>query len=73
MIDSGQARCQPRCDAKAERSSLDESDQAWERGAASVSDAKLLSVIILTRDEEANLPFALESLKPLAPEIFVVD
>jgi len=39
----------------------------------SASGTKLLSVIILTRDEEANLPFALESLKPLAPEIFLVD
>ncbi len=32
-----------------------------------------LSVIILTRDEEQNLPIALRSLQPLNPEIFVVD
>jgi len=32
-----------------------------------------LSVLILTHDEEKNLPFALESLKPLAPEIVIVD
>jgi glycosyltransferase involved in cell wall biosynthesis len=30
-------------------------------------------VIILTRDEEANLPYALESLRPLGPDIFIVD
>ena len=30
-------------------------------------------MIVITRDEEASLPFALESLKPLAPEIFVMD
>ena len=33
----------------------------------------LLSVIILTLNEEANLPLALGSLRPLGPEIFVVD
>jgi glycosyltransferase involved in cell wall biosynthesis len=33
----------------------------------------LLSVIILTLDEEANLPAALASLRRLDPEIFVVD
>jgi glycosyltransferase involved in cell wall biosynthesis len=33
----------------------------------------LLSVIILTRDEEANLPAALSSLQGLSPEVFVVD
>jgi glycosyltransferase involved in cell wall biosynthesis len=33
----------------------------------------MLSVIILTRDEEANLPVALSSLKGLNCEIFVVD
>ena len=33
----------------------------------------MLSVIILTRDEEANLPVALSSLKGLKCEIFVVD
>jgi len=33
----------------------------------------LLSVIILTQDEEANLPVALSSLRNLNPEIFVVD
>jgi len=73
VIDRDQASCRPRCGARAERSVLDESGLARERGVTSVSDAKLLSVIILTRDEEANLPHALESLKPLAPEIFVVD
>jgi glycosyltransferase involved in cell wall biosynthesis len=33
----------------------------------------MLSVIILTLDEEANLPLALRSLQGLNPEIFVVD
>jgi glycosyltransferase involved in cell wall biosynthesis len=33
----------------------------------------MLSVIILTRDEEANLPVALSSLQGLSCEIFVVD
>jgi glycosyltransferase involved in cell wall biosynthesis len=33
----------------------------------------MLSVIILTLNEEANLPLALASLRPLDPEIFVVD
>lgn len=33
----------------------------------------LLSVVILTKDEEKNLPHALNSLKPLSPDIFVVD
>jgi glycosyltransferase involved in cell wall biosynthesis len=33
----------------------------------------MLSVIILTLDEEANLPVALASLRGLDPEIFVVD
>jgi glycosyltransferase involved in cell wall biosynthesis len=33
----------------------------------------MLSVIILTRDAEANLPVALSSLRSLDPEIFVVD
>ncbi|MEY4878535.1 MAG: hypothetical protein RJB62_3 [Pseudomonadota bacterium] len=32
-----------------------------------------LSVIILTKDEEANLPYALESLKPLGAKIYIVD
>jgi glycosyltransferase involved in cell wall biosynthesis len=33
----------------------------------------MLSVIILTKDEAANLPVCLSSLSPLRPEIFVVD
>jgi glycosyltransferase involved in cell wall biosynthesis len=33
----------------------------------------MLSVIILTRDEEANLPAALSSLRGLDAEIFVID
>ena len=33
----------------------------------------MLSVIILTLNEEANLPLALASLRPLDSEIFVVD
>lgn len=33
----------------------------------------LLSIIILTRDEEANLPVCLESLATLDAEVFVVD
>lgn len=32
-----------------------------------------LSVIILTKDEEANLPYALESLKSLDADIYIVD
>ena len=32
-----------------------------------------ISVIILTRDEEANLPFALKSLRGLGARIFIVD
>jgi len=39
----------------------------------SQNSAQLLSIIILTKDEEKNLTFALESLKQLAPEIYVVD
>jgi len=34
---------------------------------------KLLSVVILTRNEERNLPFALRSLSSLPVEVFVVD
>lgn len=34
---------------------------------------KRLSVILLTHNEEANLPAALESIAPLDPEIFIVD
>lgn len=34
---------------------------------------KLLSVIILTMNEELNLPFCLESLKGLNADVFVVD
>ena len=33
----------------------------------------MLSVVILTLNEEANLPVALASLRGLNPEIFVVD
>ena len=33
----------------------------------------MLSVIILTHNEEANLPFALESLAPLDARVFIVD
>ncbi len=33
----------------------------------------LLSVIVLTRDEEANLPHLLDSLEGLGAEVFVVD
>jgi len=33
----------------------------------------VISVVILTKDEERNLPFALESLRGLAAKIFVVD
>jgi glycosyltransferase involved in cell wall biosynthesis len=33
----------------------------------------MLSVILLTLNEEENLPVALSSLRPLDPEIFVVD
>ena len=33
----------------------------------------MLSVIILTQDEETNLPAALSSLRGLDPEVFVVD
>ena len=33
----------------------------------------MLSVIILTLNEEDNLPAALASLRPLGPEVFVVD
>ena len=36
-------------------------------------DRPMLSVIILTRDEERNLPLALASLQGLDAEIFVVD
>ena len=72
-MNSGQTHRRPGRHVEAEPGALDESGPARERGVASVSGAKLLSVIILTRDEEANLPHALESLKPLAPEIFVVD
>lgn len=32
-----------------------------------------LSIIILTKDEALNLPFALESLQPLNADIFIVD
>ncbi|MGA8891065.1 MAG: glycosyltransferase family 2 protein [Anaeromyxobacteraceae bacterium] len=32
-----------------------------------------LGVIILTREEEENLPIALESLRPLRPMVFIVD
>ncbi len=32
-----------------------------------------LSVVILTRDEEANIGKCLESLRPLAPDVYVVD
>lgn len=32
-----------------------------------------LSIVILTRDEEANLPFALESLAGLGADLFIVD
>ena len=33
----------------------------------------MLSVIILTKDEERNLPIALESLNALSPSVYVVD
>lgn len=33
----------------------------------------MISVIILTKDEERNLPIALESLRGLAAQVFVVD
>jgi len=33
----------------------------------------VISIVILTKDEERNLPFALESLRGLAAKIFVVD
>lgn len=32
-----------------------------------------LSVVVLTRDEEVNLPQCLQSLRPLVPAVFVVD
>src|ERR1019366_6811533 len=34
---------------------------------------KQLSVVVLTYNEEANLPTALKSVEPLDPEIYVVD
>src|SRR5579883_345729 len=42
-------------------------------GAARAAEAPLLSVIVLTRDEELNLPFCLDSLRSLYCEVFVVD
>lgn len=35
--------------------------------------SRLLSIVILTKDEEANLPFALESISGLDADIYVVD
>ena len=38
-----------------------------------IASKNILAVIILTRDEEENLSFALETLSPIADEIFIVD
>jgi glycosyltransferase involved in cell wall biosynthesis len=39
----------------------------------SVSDQRLLSVVILTHQEEANIGICLDSLKGLAADVFIVD
>ncbi len=39
----------------------------------STTGVQLLSVVILTRDEEANLPRTLDSLRGIGAEVFVVD
>jgi glycosyltransferase involved in cell wall biosynthesis len=38
-----------------------------------MSDRFSLSVVILTKDEEINLPVALQSLRPLGAKVFIVD
>lgn len=35
--------------------------------------SRILSIVILTKDEEANLPFALESISELDADVYVVD
>lgn len=40
---------------------------------ATASPSALISIVILTKDEEENLPVALQSLAPIGADIFIVD